>query len=77
MPKSILEIYEDRLAWECPTSFSMVERRDSLNHLSRYDFLDFISDLIETRLEREREVIEDMIKDKIQEHSHYNHNSGY
>lgn len=71
MPKSILEIYEDRLAWECPTSFSMVaERRDSLNHLSRYDFLDFISDLIETRLEREREVIEDMIKVKIQDHQH-------
>ena len=77
MIDSILNRFENRLRWECPTQESAQSRRDGLDHMTRYEFLEFISDLIEERLEAERYKIEDMIANKLQDHFRYDHNSGY
>ena len=77
MIDSILSRFENRLTWGCPTEETKQDRRKELDHMTNYEFLEFISDLIEERLEGERYNIEDMINNKLQDHSRYEHNSGY
>lgn len=77
MIDSILSRFENRIMWGSPTEESRQDRRKELDYMTNYEFLEFISDLIEERLQNERYDIEEMIANKIQDHLHYGHNSGY
>lgn len=77
MIDSILSRFENRIMWGSPTEESRQDRRKELDYMTNYEFLEFISDLIEERLQNERYDIEEMINSKIQDHLHCGHNSGY
>lgn len=65
MIDSILSRFENRIMWGSPTEESRQDRRKELDYMTNYEFLEFISDLIEERLQNERYDIEEMIANKI------------